>query len=169
MVPFTEEQTTELTDRDFETAELAHATFRRTWRRQLPLVMLGIVLSVLLLLAKEYPFGIAAALLSFGYLALFPWRLKRAARRKYEYLPPAEHVVSFAYDAAGIHLAVGSEFRAALSWKDLAAVCHFRDVYLFYPASAGVELCHIVLARVIKDEADLARTLSANGVKVSNV
>ena len=118
---------------------------------------------------KRDPFGIVAALVSFGYIALFPWRLERAARRKYEYLPPAEHVASFAYDATGIHLAVGSEFRVALSWKDLAAVCHFRDVYLFYPASAGVELCHIVPARVIADEADLARTLAANGVKVSNV
>lgn len=169
MVPFTSEQTTELTDRDFEAAELAHATFRRTWRRQLPLVLLGIVLSVLLLLAKEYPFGIAAALVSFGYLALFPWRLRRAARRKYEYLPPAEHVVSFAYDAAGIHLAVGSEFRVALSWKDLVAVCRAKDVYLFYPVSAGVELCHIVPARIIADADDLAATLAANGVKVSNL
>jgi hypothetical protein len=166
---FTQEQTTELTLRDFEAAELAHATFRRTWRRQLPAVLLGFLLGALFLHAKEYFWGALAGLLPVAFLALYPWRLRRAALRKYGYLPITEHVVSFAYDDQGIHLAVGSEFRAAFAWKDLAAVRHFRDVYLFYPPSAGVELCHIVPARVIQSEADLVSTLTVNGVRLSNL
>ncbi|MEO7920339.1 MAG: YcxB family protein [Thermoanaerobaculia bacterium] len=164
-----DEPTTELTLHDFEEAELAHASFRKTWRRQLPAVLLGVILSVLLFVSGEVVFGTVAALIAFGYLALYPTRLERAARRKYAFLPPSEHVVSFAHDEAGIRLAVGSEFRAAFPWKELAAVCHFEDIYLFYPPSTGVELCHIVPARAIRDEVGLAASLTANGVRVANL
>ena len=169
MSPFTQEQTTELTLRDFEAAELAHASFRRTWRRQLPAVLGGVLLSVLLLLAKRYFWGALAGLLPLAFLALYPWRLRRAARRKFGYLPTAEHVVSFGYDEEGIRLAVGSEFRAAFPWKDLAAICHFHNIYLFYPPSSGVELCHIVPARVIQSEAEMVSALTANGVQLAEV